>query len=58
MQAFDDTGHLVHEIDADAGNYHFVTGVREHHGEVWFASLHQPALAVLSLSTVPSGLEH
>jgi sugar lactone lactonase YvrE len=52
VQAFDDIGRLVHDIDADPGNYRFVTGVREHHGELWFASLHEPALAVLSLSTV------
>ena len=26
-----------------------VTGVREHDGEVWLASLHEPALAVVSL---------
>jgi sugar lactone lactonase YvrE len=52
VQAFDDTGRLVHDIDADASEYHFVTGVREHHGEVWFASLYEPALAVLSLPTV------
>ena len=28
-----------------------VTGVREHHGQVWLGSLHEPALAVLSLTT-------
>ena len=49
VQAFDDTGRLVHDIDADAGSYHMVTGVREHRGEVWLASLHEPALAVVSL---------
>jgi sugar lactone lactonase YvrE len=50
VQAFDDTGRLVHDIDADAGSYHMVTGVREHQGEVWLASLHEPALAVVSLA--------
>ena len=49
VQAFDDTGRLVHDIDADAASYHMVTGVREHQGEVWLASLHEPALAVVSL---------
>ena len=34
-------------------SYHMVTGVREHHGEVWLASLEEPALAVVSLS--PAG---
>ena len=52
VQAFDDAGRLVHDIDADAGNYHMVTGVREHHGEVWLASLEEPALAVVSLAAV------
>jgi sugar lactone lactonase YvrE len=50
VQAFDDTGRLVHDIDADAGSYHMVMGVREHEGEVWLASLQEPALAVVSLS--------
>ncbi|MET0838761.1 MAG: SMP-30/gluconolactonase/LRE family protein [Marmoricola sp.] len=49
VQAFDDTGRVVHDIDADAGNYHMVTGVREHQGEVWLASLHEAALAVVGL---------
>ena len=46
------TGRLVHDIDADAGSYHMVTGVREHQGEVWLASLHEAALAVVSLPGV------
>jgi sugar lactone lactonase YvrE len=52
VQAYDDTGRLVHDIDADAGGYHMVTGVREHQGEVWLGSLHEAALAVVSLPTV------
>lgn len=51
VQAFDDTGGLVHDLDADAGSFHMVTGVREHEGEVWLGSLHEPALAVLSPPT-------
>jgi sugar lactone lactonase YvrE len=50
VQAFDDSGRLVHDIDADASSYHMVTGVREHQGEVWLASLEEPALAVVSLT--------
>jgi sugar lactone lactonase YvrE len=49
VQAFDDTGRLVHDVDADAGSYHMVTGVREHQGEVWLGSLEEAALAVVSL---------
>ena len=47
VQAYDDSGRLVHDIDAVADEYHMVTGVREHNGQVWFGSLHEPALAVL-----------
>lgn len=50
VQAYDDSGRLVHDLDADASQYHMVTGVREHDGQVWLGSLHEPALAVLSLS--------
>ncbi len=49
VQAYDHTGRLVHDIDADASSYHMVTGVREHRGEVWLASLKEAALAVVSL---------
>ena len=52
VRAYDDSGRVVHDIDADASSYHMVTGVREHQGEVWLASLHEPALAVLSLPVV------
>ncbi len=52
VRAYDDTGRVVHDIDADSASYHMVTGVREHQGEVWLASLHEPALAVLSLPVV------
>lgn len=52
VQAYDDAGRLVHDIDADASQFHMVTGVREHDGEVWLASLEEAALAVVSLSAV------
>jgi sugar lactone lactonase YvrE len=51
VQAYDDAGRLVHDVSAAADEYHMVTGVREHHGEVWLGSLEESALAVLSLST-------
>jgi sugar lactone lactonase YvrE len=50
VQAYDDDGRLVHDIDAAAEDYHMVTGVREHDGQVWLGSLQESALAVLSLS--------
>ena len=49
VQAFDDDGQLVHDLDLDTSEYHLVTGVREHDGQVWLGSLHEPALAVISL---------
>ncbi len=53
VQAYDDRGTLVHDLDADASRFHMVTGVREHNGTLWLASLHEPALAVLSLVGTP-----
>jgi sugar lactone lactonase YvrE len=53
VQAYDDRGALVHDVDvrpADHGAaYHMVTGVREHDGRVWMGSLHEPAVAVHDL---------
>jgi sugar lactone lactonase YvrE len=54
VQAYNDAGTLVHDLDLDkaehGGRYHMVTGVREHDGRVWFGSLHEPAIAVLDLA--------
>ena len=51
VQAYDEFGALVHDIDVRPGDhgtaYHMVTGVREHDGRVWMGSLHEPAVAVL-----------
>ena len=51
VQAFDDQGRLVHDIDlvdpADTGRFHMPTGVREHDGQVWLGSLHEAAVAVV-----------
>jgi len=49
VQAYDDGGRLVHDVDIDTPDYHMVTGVREHEGRVWLGSLHEPAVAVLDL---------
>jgi sugar lactone lactonase YvrE len=49
VQAFDDTGKLVHDVDVKPEGYHMVTGVREHDGRVWLGSLHEPAIAVVDL---------
>ena len=54
VQAYDDEGRLVHDLDLprpDHGpGYHMVTGVREHDGRVWMGSLHEPAVAVHDLA--------
>lgn len=47
--AIDDGGSVVHDLTADASAYHMVTGVREHHGQVWLGSLEESAIAVLAL---------
>jgi len=53
VQAYDDEGVLVHDIDVDPAahgtSYHMVTGVREHEGRVWMGSLHEAAVAVWDL---------
>jgi sugar lactone lactonase YvrE len=54
VQAYDAEGRLVHDIDADAGNFHMVTGVREHNGEVWLSSLEEAALAVVGVPGTPT----
>lgn len=49
VQAYDDQGALVHDLDLKAPDYHMVTGVREHDGRVWLGSLQEPAVAVVEL---------
>lgn len=50
VQAFDDAGSVVHDLDLLADGFHMATGVREHHGRVWLGSLHEPAVAVHDLT--------
>jgi sugar lactone lactonase YvrE len=45
--AFDDAGRPVHDIEADASDFHMVTGVREQDGRVWVGSLVEPAIGWL-----------
>jgi hypothetical protein len=49
VQAYDDEGTLVHDLDQPADGYHMVTGVREHDGRVWLGSLEEPAVACVDL---------
>lgn len=50
VQAYDDDGRLVHDLDIDHRGFHMVTGVREHDGRVWMGSLHEPSVAVHDLA--------
>jgi sugar lactone lactonase YvrE len=47
--ALDPAGAVVHDLQAPGDAYHFVTGVREHHGKVYLGSLVECAVAVLDL---------
>jgi sugar lactone lactonase YvrE len=49
LQAYDDRGTLVHDVQADASAYHMVTGVREHEGLLWLGSVEEAAVAVVDL---------
>jgi sugar lactone lactonase YvrE len=49
VQAYDDAGELVHDVDLPTDDYSFVTGVREHDGRVWMGSLQQPSIAFVDL---------
>jgi sugar lactone lactonase YvrE len=49
VQAYDDDGRLVHDVEVVTDRYHLVTGVREHDGRVWLGSLYEPAVAVVTL---------
>lgn len=50
VQAYDDDGRLVHDLDLVHPAFHMATGVREHQGRVWLGSLHEPAVAVVDLA--------
>lgn len=47
VQAYDDHGKLVRDLDIDTPDFHMATGVREYQGRVWLGSLHEPAVAVI-----------
>ena len=49
VQAYDDAGALVHDVDVTTDDFHMVTGVREQDGRVWMGSLEEPAVAVRQL---------
>jgi sugar lactone lactonase YvrE len=47
VQAYDDAGTLVHDLNGKHEEFHMVTGVREHEGRVWVGSLHEPKVGVI-----------
>ncbi len=51
VTAHDGAGRLVHDLTADASDWHMATGVREHDGRVWLGSLVEPAIAYVDVPT-------
>lgn len=51
VTAHDASGRLVHDLAADATDWHMATGVREHDGRVWLGSLVEPAIAYVDVPT-------
>jgi hypothetical protein len=51
-RAYDLDGRLVHALDLVAPDFHMVTGVREHDGVLWLASLHEPAVAAVPVASL------
>lgn len=49
VTAHDATGALVHDLCADASDWHMATGVREQDGRVWLGSLVEPAIAYIDV---------
>lgn len=49
VTAHDAVGQLVHDLSADATDWHMATGVREHEGRVWMGSLIEPAVAYIDI---------
>jgi sugar lactone lactonase YvrE len=49
VQAYDDAGTVVHDLNGTHDDFHMVTGVREHNGVVWLGSLHEPKVAAIGL---------
>jgi sugar lactone lactonase YvrE len=53
IQAYDETGTLVHDLRAKHPNFHMPTGVRERNGKVWLSSIGTSSLA--TFPTPPQG---
>jgi hypothetical protein len=55
VQAVDERGELVHDLQTTTPGFSMVTGVREHEGAVWLGSLHSTAIAKVAVP--PRGTE-
>jgi sugar lactone lactonase YvrE len=51
VHAYRPDGALVHDLRLPATDFHLVTGVREHLGTLWLASLEESALATVPLAS-------
>ncbi|SNT40039.1 Sugar lactone lactonase YvrE [Asanoa hainanensis] len=49
VQAVDETGTVVADLQRDGTDYHMVTGVREHEGHLYLGSLTESTVAVVAL---------
>jgi sugar lactone lactonase YvrE len=45
IQAYDDEGHLIHDLRGKHANFHMPTGVRERDGKVWLSSIGTSSIA-------------
>jgi hypothetical protein len=54
MQAVDERGRLVHDLQTTTPGFSIVTGVREHAGAVWLGSLQSTAIATFAVPPGPS----
>jgi len=50
VAAYDRDGNMVHLLDGDTADYHYVTGVRERDGIVWIGSINEEALGWFQLA--------
>lgn len=49
VQAYDDNGTLVHDLQTPHDRFYMATGVQEHHGKVWVGCLPVPTIACIDL---------
>jgi len=56
VQAVDERGRVVHDLQTTTPGFTMVTGVREHAGVVWLGSLHSTAIATFALPTTATGI--